>query len=69
MYKILFQESGLTNKEICKRLNIQYNERVQYEKTNNINVDKFVMFTKKLGVDPKKMAMIIHNEIIAKYKG
>jgi hypothetical protein len=63
MYKKLFKLSGLTNTQIQKALDIQYNQRAQFERSTKINFETFVMFGKKLGVTEVQMSKLVFDEI------
>lgn len=64
MYKKLFQLSNLSNGEICRRLNIDHNQRKQYERGTKIDFIKFVVFGKKLNVTEAQMTKLVVDGII-----
>ena len=68
MYKKLFKLSGLTNSQICKALDIQYNQREQFERSTKVDFIKFVMFGKKLGVTEQQMSKLVFSEVLELFK-
>lgn len=68
MYKKVFELSGLSNTDICKRLEIGHTQRIQFEKSKSYKIDNLVLFTKKLGLNPKEVAQLIYDEFVAKCK-
>jgi hypothetical protein len=63
MYKKLFELSGKDKAEIARILNVSYQQIKQYQKSKNIDVDRFVSFGKLLGFDEKQLTNIVVDEI------
>ena len=67
LYKKLFELSGLSNQQLVNKLGISHTERIQFEKRSNINVDRFVLFANKLGLDKKQVSQMVFDEILIKF--
>ena len=67
LYKKIFEQSGFTNQEIVNKLKISHTERMQFEKTSNINLNRLIFFAKALGFKKKEVAKIVFKEVSNKY--
>ena len=63
MYKILFELSGLQDTEIKHRLNISKQQLRQFRESEVINTNRFIRFSKALGVSDKDATELVINEI------
>jgi len=63
IYKELFNESDLSNGEICRRLEICHTERIQYEKATKFKIEQYVDFGKKLGLTDAQLTDLVVERI------
>jgi len=63
MYKKLFQLSNLSNQQICNRLGFDHTRRKHYENARLIDVEKFILFSKLLGVCESDVIELVVSEI------
>jgi hypothetical protein len=68
MYKKLFKLSGFSNTQIVKKLNIGHTQRIQFERSKTIDIDKFILFAKQLELDEIELSNMVVEEIIKRYK-
>jgi len=63
MYKKLFKLSNLSNQQICNRLGFDHTRRKHYENARLIDVEKFILFSKLLGVSEKDVIELVVSEV------
>jgi hypothetical protein len=63
IYQQLFKKSGLSNTEICNRLELSHTQRIQYERATKFNIEQYVTFGKKLGLTDKDLTELVIERI------
>lgn len=63
IYQQLFKQSGLSNTEICNRLEFSHTQRLQYQRATKFNIEQYVAFGKKLGLTDKDLTELVIERI------
>ncbi len=59
IYSKLFKASNLSNQELCNALEITHSQRKQFQQTKKVDLERLVMFGKKLGFSNSQMTEMV----------